>query len=157
HRLRSATLEGEERGEGGNSPHQRDEDQRAPPAVVRLLDQAEDDAAEAERAEQRTDHVYAAPDVARARGHLDEDQDQRPGDKRDVDREDPSPREPVDDPPSGERPDDRGNRAPGRPRADRPTSLLRSERRDDDRQRRRRDERARDALERAGGDQEADR
>ena len=65
HRLAARALVDQERREDAIPPHERHQDRRAGPAVARLLDQREDEAAEAEHAEARADEVDAA--VARVR------------------------------------------------------------------------------------------
>src|SRR5262249_52783357 len=90
-------------------------------------------------------------------GHRRTDEHERAGDEREVQREDPAPRELVDDEAPGERADDRRDPAPGGPRADRRASLLRRERSDDDRERGGRDQGRRGALYGTSRDQDADR
>ncbi len=111
----------------------------------------------------------AVPSTASLGGTAAQDEHERHDHERDVEREDPPPRELIDDPAPGERADDRRDPAPGGPRADRGAALLRGEGGDDDRERRRRHERrgapwsARAAIStpivgaRAHGDREAHR
>ena len=108
----------------------------AGPAVARLLDQREHDAAEACRAQDRAEVVDVACRLARRRRHRSPDEQQGDGHQRKVEREDPAPRELVfDDQASRERPDERRNRAPGGPGADRGSTLPCREGGHDDRQR----------------------
>ena len=71
-----------------------------------------------------------------------------------VDEEDPPPGHRIDQIAAEKRPDGRGDPAQPRPRADRASPILGMERGLDDREAPRREERAADALEDAGGDQE---
>ena len=124
HRLGRAPLVGEERRERDDAADERDEDHRAAPAVVRLLDQREHDPAQPERAQAGTDEVDLAlrrravargtaarirSSVARTSGTL----------SAKIQRQDTL----VDDQPSRERADDRRDPAPGRPRPDRGAAL----------------------------------
>ena len=119
--------------------------------------QREHDAGKPERAEPGADEVDSTADDRRRLRHDGKDQQDRPDHERDVQREDPPPRERVDDPTSCQWPDDRRDPAPGGPRPDRGTTLLRAERRDDDREGRRRQQRRRRALARPRCDQDLDR
>ena len=82
HRLGRSSLIGQKRDEGHSAADQRNEDDRTRPAVVRLLDQGEDEAAEPERTESSAEEVHPASTSTRGSRHRNEDQSQR----RDVER-----------------------------------------------------------------------
>ena len=73
----------------------------------RLLDEREDDPAEPGRAEGRADDVDAAAGHPWRSRNGRENEHHRRHDQRDVEREHPAPRDPVDDHAAGERADDR--------------------------------------------------
>ena len=76
---------------------------------------------------------------------------------RDVDPEDPLPRQALDHGAADERPEGDGQAADATPGAEREAAALGRDRRAEDRQRQRRDDRAAEALERACGDERLDR
>jgi hypothetical protein len=144
-----------ERREQRDPRDQRDVDERVAPAVGLLLDQREHRAAEPERHEQRTEVVDSLRRLlvdalahARAREH------ERGEDERHVDREDPAPRDVLDDGAATERADDEGDAGPCRPGADRRAALVTRERRGDQCEARGHEQRARRALERPRCDQQ---
>ena len=158
HRRGRAQLVRDERREHQHARDERDADERVAPAEHRLLDQPERDPRQAERAQQRAGHVQRRPALPRIAGlgHVAPRQRQRDQHERDVDREHPAPRDRVDDLAADQRPGEVADAAPGGPGADRRAALGLGEDRDDDRERGRRQQRARDPLQRARDDQQLD-
>ena len=141
HRLGSPPLIEKERGESNEADDQRNEDDGAAPAMVRLLNEGEHDASKPQRAQPRADEIDpSAVDPCRPR-HRGANQRQRHEDKRHVHREDPAPGTQIDDKAPRKRPHDRRDPSPGCPRPDRGTTLSGAERGNDDRKRTRRNQR----------------
>ena len=105
---------------------ERDRDHRAPPAVVGLLDQREDEAAQPERTQGRSDDVHPPALDLRRLGTAARTSTSVPSTSRHVEGEDPAPRELIDDPASREWADDRRDPTPCSPGADRRATLLRA-------------------------------
>jgi hypothetical protein len=124
---------------------------------VGLLDKSKNNPEQSGGTERSTNEVNLTSGCTCSCRHCCSHEDQRHEDERHVEREDPAPRSLVDDHPSGERPDDGRDPAPGRPTADRRTSLVRRERRNDDRQRARDHQRRGCSLQRTGTDEHFDR
>ena len=123
----------------------------------RAIDETPGRAGEADNAEHGTLPVEPARGVRRPRlgyvANRDPDDQCR---QRQVEQEDPAPRGGVDEPTPGKRSDRRGDATEPGPCADRPCPVVRVERGLDDRQASRREQCATDALQHAGGDEDAD-
>ena len=130
HRLRRPPLVQDERDETGRAAHDRQRHRRAAPAQARLLDEAEDDAAEPGGAERgaRVVDTDALPSRRHPR-HLAVGERKRHERDRHVDQEDRAPRPRADQPSADQRPGDERDPAPGRPGSDRGAALAAGERR----------------------------
>ena len=152
HRVRDALLDDHERGERG------DGDDEGPPdgaeAAVGALDEAVGEEPEARGRERGTWEVEAARalrgGVIPAAGEREED---RGGGERQVQEEDPAPRDPLDERPAGRRAEDRCDARERGPEPDRVPRVL-AVGGPEERERVRGQERARDALERPRDDQD---
>ena len=135
---------------------QGDDDLRARPALAVAADEAPDDAEEAGADEREPAQVEARARAARLVQAPPRERHEREADG-DVDPEDPLPRQPLDHGAADERAEGDGEAADAAPGAEREAAALGRDRRAEDRQRERRDDRAADALKRAGRDERLDR
>ncbi len=155
HRVRGAMLRDDERREEGRAGGERGEHHRRAPPARRPLDEAVDQAAQAEGGRQRGPGQIE-PFVARRSPGLRHMADRHPqdrGDQRQVDEEDEPPGDRLDQVPADEGPDGCGEAAETRPEADRVRPLVRVEARLDDGEATRREQRPADALQGARRDE----
>ena len=132
HRRAVARLRREEHGERDHGDDEQHDDQAARPAVVVTFDQRED---QGEQPDRERDHARRVePAVLRIARlvQLAHAEDDRADPDRDVDEEDPAPREPRREHPAGERADRDGGADHRAPEAERraalaPVELLREE------------------------------
>ena len=156
HRVAAHALRHHEGDQRERAADQRGEHHRVVPAGARPLDQGVGDARQARRREHGAHRVEAGLGRIAGLGHVAQGHHDHGHRDRQVEQEDQPPRDGVDQVAAQQRADRDGDAAETRPRADGRAAVVAMERGLDDREASRREQRAPDPLQRAGGDQRLD-